>query len=122
MRKDLIERKTVLFFNKRGKGFVFDFFKVEEIESVYGGELSRLEVSKVKNKDFMFVSFVMLEEGYTNIFGAKYDRVTTFFFRYETRYLIRKYLVSTGKLREIEERCIFVYGNDYDVREKVIYV
>lgn len=38
------------------------------------------------------------------------------------RYFIWKYLVSIGKLCEIEEWCIFIYGYDYDVWEKVIYV
>lgn len=75
----MIECKFVLFFNKRGKGFVFDLIKVEEIELVYGGELLCLEVLKVKNRDFMFVSFVMLEEGYIKIFGVKYEWVMMFF-------------------------------------------
>lgn len=121
MRKDLTERKTVLFFNKRGKGPAFDLLKVEEIESAHGGELPRLEVPKVKNKDFMPASLAMLEEGHTNTLGAKHDRATTFSPRHETRYLTRKYLASTGRLREIEERCTSVHGNDYDAREKAIH-
>ena len=121
MRKDLTERKSVLFFNKRGKGPAFDLIKVEEIESAHGGELPRLEVPRIKNRDFMPASLAMLEEGHTKTLGAKHERATTFSKRHETRYLTRKYLASTGKLREIEERCTSIHGNDYDAREKAIH-
>lgn len=121
MRKDLTERKSVPFFNKRGKGPAFDPIKVEEIESAYGGELPRMEVPKVKNRDFMPASLAMLEEGHTKTLGAKHERATTFSKQHETRYLTRKYLASTGKLREIEERCTSIHGHDYDAREKAIH-
>lgn len=121
MRKDLTERKTVLFFNKRGKGPAFDLIKIEEVESAHGGELPRLELPRPKNKDFVTASLAMLEEGNTSSHGVKRERATTFSPRHETRYMTRKYLASTGKLREIEERYTSLHGSDYAARERAVH-
>ena len=121
MRKNLTDRKTVLFFNKRGKGPPFDVIKVEEVESTHGGELPHLELPKQGNRDRVTASLAMLEEGHTAAHGVKCERATTFSPGHETRYLTRKYLASTGKLRQIEERFASVYGNDFAARERATH-
>ena len=44
MRKDLTDRKTVLYFNKRGTGPAFDVIKVDEVRSAHGGHLPSVEL------------------------------------------------------------------------------
>lgn len=121
MRKDLTDRKTVLFFNKRGDGPAFDLIKVDEVESACGGQLPRVELPREKSSDFMTASLAMLEEGHTSSLGVRCKRATTFPPEHESRYLTRKYLASTGKLQEIEERCASLHGTDFDAREKAIH-
>ena len=121
MHKSLTDRKTILFFNKRGKGPPFDVIKVEEVESTYGGELPHLELPKQRNRDRVTASLAMLEEGHTATHSVKRERATTFSPGHETRYLTRKYLANTGKLRQIEERCESMYGSDFAARERATH-
>lgn len=121
LRKDLTDRKTVLFFNKRGKGPPFDVIKVDDVRSAHGGHLPRVELPRGKGIDSVTASLAMMEEGHTSTLGVKREPVTTFPPQHETRYLTRKYLASTGKLREIEEQCAAIHGTDFDAREKAIH-
>ena len=120
MRKHLTDRKTVLYFNKRGGGPALDVVKVDEVRSAQGGQLPSVELPRQKERDFVTASLAMMQEGHTSTLGIKGERCTTFPPEHETRYITRKYLASSGKLREIEESCTREYENDFQARDEAI--
>ena len=122
MRENLTDRKTVLCFNKRGKGSTFDVIKVDEVRSEQGGHLARFDLPPKEEQDFITASLAMTREGHPSTLGVKGEIATTFPPQHETRYLTRKYLASSGKLQDIEDRCAVIHGCNYDAREKAVQV
>ena len=120
MRENLTDRKTVLCFNKQGKGPTFDVIKVDEVRSEQGGHLARFDLPPKEQQDFITASLAMTREGHPSTLGVKGEIATTFPPQHESRYLTRKYLASSGKLQEIEHRCAVIHGCNYDAREKAI--
>lgn len=120
MRRHLTDRKTVLYFNKRGTGPALDVVKVDEVRSAYGGQLPSVELPRQKERDFVTASLAMMQEGHTTTLGIKSERLVTFPRQHETRYITRKYLASSGKLSEIEESCTREYENDFRARDEAI--
>ena len=122
MRKDLTDRKTVLYFNKRGTGPAFDVIKVDEVRSAHGGHLPSVELPCENKHHTVTASLAMIEEGHAANLGLiKRERLTTFPPQHETRYLTRKYLASSGKLQEIEDHCASMHDNDFDARARLVH-
>lgn len=120
LRENLTDRKTVLYFNKRRKGPAFDVIKVDEVRSEQGGQLPHFELPPKEENDFLTASLAMMQEGHPTTLGVRGKDVTTFPPQHETRYLTRKYLASSGMLRDVEDRCAALHGDDFDARERAI--
>ena len=70
-----------------------------------------------KKADFVTASMAMMREGHSASLGITRQRATTFSPQHEKAYVTQKYMVSTGKLKEIQDRCKAIYGDDLDARE-----
>ena len=120
MRRNLTDRKTLLCFNKRNTEQPFDIIKVDETKSARGGVLPRVNVPREKKADFVTASMAMMREGHSASLGITRQRATTFLPQHETAYVTQKYMASTGKLKEIQDHCKAIYGDDLDAREMAI--
>ena len=120
MRRNLTDRKTLLYFNKRNTEQPFGLIKVDEIESARGGVLPRVDLPREKKADFVTASMAMMREGHNAFLGIKRQQTTTFLPEHEKAYVTQKYIASTGRLKEIQDRCKAIYRDDLDAQEMAI--